>query len=122
MDKKRREQLGKFKNHENLLVEVFLKEKFFEINNEKNEKIFLWKYSMQDQTGIKEIFSFNNQNSKIGKKVTIHKITNLFYRGRKLILGSFGERKKTLKFIGRKQIATTKNYNKIEYKKFKKKK
>ena len=107
----------KNKNYSNLLIKVLSKEKFFEIKTKKNELFIVWKYIIADHSKLMEFFSFQNFRVKINEKRILKGTFDIFYRGKKRLIGNLGARIENGKSGDEKIGKLYKNLSKINYKK-----
>jgi hypothetical protein len=107
----------KNKNYANLLIKVLSKEKFLELKTKKNQLLIIWKYIIADHSKLMEFFSLQNFRVKIDEKRIFNRTFDIFYRGKKRLIGNLGARMENSK-SGEKKIGKLfNNLSKINYKK-----
>jgi len=107
----------KNKNYSSLLIKVLSKEKFFELKTKKNDLLIFWKYIIADHSKLMEFFSLQNLGVKINEKRILKGTFDIFYRGKKRLIGNLGARIENGKSGDEKIGKLYKNLSKINYKK-----
>jgi len=107
----------KNKNYSSLLIKVLSKEKFFELKTKKNDLLIFWKYIIADHSKLMEFFSLQNLGVKINEKRILKGTFDIFYRGKKRLIGNLGARIENGKSDDEKIGKLYKNLSKINYKK-----
>lgn len=110
-------ELNKNKSSANLLVGVLSKEKYFELKNEKNYNLIVWKYVISDHSTMMEFFSLDNFTLKIGEKRKVKRTFDIFYRGKKRLIGNLGTKIGNFILKDGKIGELNNNLSKKEYKK-----